>query len=913
MIPPLFERAGRSSVRFSSCTSLFFAFSAAFSPLAFAQSDVYWRGDQSGGAIGWQNNANWYADEAGTDGSATQAVSGDTLIIHTTNISADRRDVIQLNAGSGGREVATIRVLPGATFDADEGKVFEFREGGTNSAADRLLTLTGATAIDFQTGSETGRTLDFRADGADGNREASVLRLNSGGTSAINVAGATDTIQVTFDIDSASTATAVNKTGLGTLNLDGTNTYNAPTTVSGGLLNINGTNASAITVNNGANLGGEGTTTGDITFGNSAGATFSLDIDAGTSAALGSGGALDLTNVSAGGITVNVAGASSAPITVISFDSLVGAEPLAGNFALGTNSSPRGSGIFTQQANSIELTLGFVDNTWVGVDGVWVDGGTGSNWTGGTTDDGFFNGDDATFGDSATTKTVVITGSDVAPSQVTFENTSGAGNDYVINSSGSETLTAENGIDFTGAGNVTINSVIEGATSLSQSGTGTTRLTGANTFSGALAITDGTLVLENSAIRSNQSYTITSGTLRFDVTTPSLPSILALDLVGDGDFVVNVDEDLSLTSSGSDIALGSSSTIQVTGDSTFTFGAGTPGTWKDNRSDLQIDSDATFVGQSTSLVVDSLNGGGDLRIGGNDFASDPDDQGPGIVVGVAGGGGNFSGNISDSGSGNQNSLVKRGGGTQTLSGTNNTFTGSTTVEAGTLALVSSTQNSTIGASPTIDIASGATLDVTGITTDGGFIVGSTQTLTGTGTVNGATTIEGIHAPGTSPGIQRFTDLSYDGGNLNWELIDNTTSGPGTNFDRVQVSNNLTFLNSSTVTLDFSTGVDWAAGFWGYNIHEWQIWGVGGTTTGFPDQLSIFGDSTTWLDSNGLSFSQAITDGDLPDMAQLYLFENNNSIYLRYEAALPEPTTFGLLGLVLATLTGFARPKRRLDA
>ena len=248
----------------------------------------------------------------------------------------------------------------------------------------------------------------------------------------------------------------------------------------------------------------------------------------------------------------------------------------------------------------------------------------------------------------------------------------------------------------------------------------------------------------------------------------------------------------------------------------------------------------------------------------------------------------ITGNVFDAtGTNPESDITKTGTGSLIFEG-NNTYQGTTLLSEGTLVLNGSQTN------------------------EGGLTVGSGATLSGDGSIGGLTTIQGLHAPGNSPGIQNFTDLTYDAGNLDWQLVANTTSGPGINFDRIQVANNLTFLNSSTVTLDFSTGVDWSADFWGYNIHEWQIWGVGGTTTGFPDQLSIAGGAGNVQDSMGITFADALGD-ELPSTAQLYLFQSGSSIYLRYEAALPEPTTFGILGLVLAALTGLARPRRRLDA
>jgi hypothetical protein len=78
-------------------------------------------------------------------------------------------------------------------------------------------------------------------------------------------------------------------------------------------------------------------------------------------------------------------------------------------------------------------------------------------------------------------------------------------------------------------------------------------------------------------------------------------------------------------------------------------------------------------------------------------------------------------------------LTKSGSGTVTLFGTN-TYTGTTTVGAGTLALSGASANN-VANSAALDVQSGATLDVTCLTS-GELVLASGQTLHGTGTVSG---------------------------------------------------------------------------------------------------------------------------------------------------------------------------------
>ncbi len=95
-------------------------------------------------------------------------------------------------------------------------------------------------------------------------------------------------------------------------------------------------------------------------------------------------------------------------------------------------------------------------------------------------------------------------------------------------------------------------------------------------------------------------------------------------------------------------------------------------------------------------------------------------------------------------------LTKNGVGILTLGGTN-TYTGSTIINAGTLALGSA---GSIANSRNISVASGAVFDVSAVA--GGFTLGAAQTLSGSGSVNGAVAINGTIAPGNSVTIGTLT-------------------------------------------------------------------------------------------------------------------------------------------------------------
>lgn len=283
----------------------------------------------------------------------------------------------------------------------------------------------------------------------------------------------------------------VTKVGSGTLTLLGNNTYIGTTTISAGSIVIGGTNISSITVAGGANLGGEGSTTGNIVF---SGTTHTLDIDAGTAAALGSTGAgsLDVSALSVGGFTINIAGFGAGAIKVLTYGS-GGFIGDVDRFVVGTsNASAHGAGGFSNNGiDAITVDLGYLTNTWVGggANPTFWDIGITSNWTN-TKDSVFQTGDDVIFADGASNLTPILQ-SDITVGAVSFSNTTGT--DYSVSSAASQTLTTANGISFTGSGAVTINTTIAGSGTLTQSGTGTTTLTGSNTYAGATTITDGSL------------------------------------------------------------------------------------------------------------------------------------------------------------------------------------------------------------------------------------------------------------------------------------------------------------------------------------------------------------------------------------------------------------------------------------
>ena len=171
------------------------------------------------------------------------------------------------------------------------------------------------------------------------------------------------------------------------------------------------------------------------------------------------------------------------------------------------------------------------------------------------------------------------------------------------------------------------------------------------------------------------------------------------------------------------------------------------------------------------------------------------------------------------------SVTKSGSGSWILSGTN-TYTGVTTISAGTLVLSTAGTNNIAG-STTINVQSGANLDVTAVA--GGFTLVSGQTLVGTGTLVGGLTVanNSTISPGNSPGaLHTGNETWLDGGNYNWQIYD-ATGLAGTGYDAIAIAGALDLTN-------LTGGTD-------FNINLWSLSGIApdanGNAINFNNALS----------------------------------------------------------------------------
>ncbi|NLF72045.1 MAG: hypothetical protein GX575_23680, partial [Candidatus Anammoximicrobium sp.] len=216
---------------------------------------------------------------------------------------------------------------------------------------------------------------------------------------------------------------------------------------------------------------------------------------------------------------------------------------------------------------------------------------------------------------------------------------------------------------------------IGGAGTVRQEGSGTTSLSGNNTYTGTTTVSAGTLVLQNTYASPAHSIAagavlelnVASGTRDYATTTFSGTGTLRK--TGSGQAV--------WAGGAATFGLGAGSLIDVQ-EGSFVGGSWGNEDWTGNLSSLNVATGATFEGVEANVRVDALTGGGTVSSGYPNSDSV-------FTVGVNNGGGTFAGAFNDGNAGAN--LTKIGTGTQTISGagsTTNTASGRLQVDGGML-------------------------------------------------------------------------------------------------------------------------------------------------------------------------------------------------------------------------------------
>jgi len=245
-------------------------------------------------------------------------------------------------------------------------------------------------------------------------------------------------------------------------------------------------------------------------------------------------------------------------------------------------------------------------------------------------------------------------------------------------------------------------------------------------------------------------------------------------------------------------------------------------------------------------------------------------------------------------------LVKNGAGIQTLSGSNG-YTGPTRILGGTLALAG---GGSIAGSPLIDVRSGATFDVAGLTAP--FALAAGQTLAGNGAVTGAALLGGgtvsPGVAGSSGGIGSLSMAETTLGNGTFALqMTSATAGAGIGWDLLQTTS-LTLpgdgqsfaIDLSSVLGDGTAGP--AAGFDPATAGSWRIIAATSLSGAFvPTRFTVnSGGFANSLAGGSFSVSDSGTDG--------------TGLYLTF-TPVPEPSTLALLAIG-AGLAGWRIRRRK---
>jgi autotransporter-associated beta strand protein len=916
-------------------------------------------------------------------GSVVQAGSG-TLILSGANTysGGTTLNAGQLNINNATAIGTGTLTLNGGTLDnTSAGAITLSNSNAQNWNAD--VSFLGTNALNMGTGAVAMNATRAVTVGSS--------NLTVGGVISGTGFGLTKAGSGTLILSGANTYTGATQVNGGTLTLSG-GLNNSSVTVNGGVLNqtstgsISGTGTTFILTSGNATLAGANTYTGATTI--TAG-TLSISSDAnlsGTNSALVfNGGTLQIT----GNALTSLNAARSTTFTAakaIGFNIADAANTFTVSQALAQT-----TGGLTKSGNGT-LNLTSSGNTYTGTTTIAqgalaLGAGASLGNLGGS--DIVLGGTSASAGSTATL-TIDPTAAVFLDAAVTYSANAGSDNLGATISGGTILLNSTSRIfsvaDSAAAVDLTVSSVLGNGTAASaviKHGAGTMLLSGVNTYTGSTTIQGGTLLAggnvavstggvfgnssgsinlgrssvttagENVALLTNGAFTIArgvsvatglSGTTAFTSTlggntantsefsgqiaagkdlvisqvaggtlnitggiTSSSTSTRTITFAGPG--AINVS-----TGGISDGSGGAAASVNVTGGNTTFSNANTyTGATTISAGTLQIGNGGTTGSLSTSSAITN---NGTLAFNRSDT----------ITQGT-----NFNSAISGTGS-----LIQAGSGNLILTGAN-TYTGATTISAGTLQIGNGTTIGSLSASSAItnngtlafnrsnDLAQGTDFSSAAITGTGSLIkngagnltlnaantysgattinagvlvlngtnsasaitVNTGGTLAGSGT-GGATTVNSGgkigpgNSAGNSPGTLTVGDLTLNGGGIySWEMAD-ATAAAGTGWDQINTTGLLTIGANATSPFTIAITSSGAPSNWNFSTTN-QSWDIirYGTTSGF---------NSSWFTLNSTAFA-----GDLSPDSTWSLTDTGSALRLTYAYTASAPTYGGGTG------------------
>ena len=475
-------------------------------------------------------------------------------------------------------------------------------------------------------------------------------------------------------------------------------------------------------------------------------------------------------------------------------------------------------------------------------------------------------------------------------------------NSFAITNTGAmEINTGAAGITFLGNG-----TKITSAYTVTKTGSGTLVLSGDNaaTFSNNLIINEGSVI--NSGTGSSQfgsEYTVMANGTAAGASSAGVVSAVKGVKIANGATVTFKSLTAGLTNSmgaawfgdatygqGVTVVKSGAGILRITGTTTnANFGSTTANTWRIDQGILWASAADTGFGAANNGIV--LNGGTlktasfslvSRTITLNDVAGNAIDLdgGTNLVVSNAN-------QITGTGG-----FTKTGAGTLSINGAMN-YSGKTTIAAGEVILGTS---GSISNSSEINLGTAASQGALILTNKAAsYTFGTSQTVSGYGAINigaGKTvTVSGTLAPGNSAGIITNTgNLTLDSTAAIVMELAGSGGVAGTDYDQLQVSGALTYGGALTIT-------NWG----GYDL-----------TTATNYTLFTFGSQS----GNFASVKVAGYDLGYDTLGGKWAGTNNNTIYtytlssgVLNAEAVPEPSTYALLGLAGAALAAY-RLRRR---